>query len=189
MQGGARRPATQAATRASHSLGDHRASGLHRSGAIRAAMGGAGWAKVPRQRTFGPALRWCSGGEMAAWAIDAFLALGGAMDAVPLPDGELAGPEPLTEDEVARYVVAAAVWAPSVHNTQPWRFTVRGQQISLYIDADWLASRLHPDPAQRRRLPAAGAPVRGSHPGGRQRAPPARRRLVRKRRRRHRCQC
>ena len=41
------------------------------------------------------------------------------MDAVPLPDGEPAGPEPLTEDEVARYVVAAAVWAPSVHNTQP----------------------------------------------------------------------
>ena len=32
--------------------------------------------------------------------------------------------------------MAAAVWAPSVHNTQPWRFTVRGQQISLYADAE-----------------------------------------------------
>ena len=73
---------------------------------------------------------------MAAWAMNAFVALGGAMDAVPLPDGELAGPEPLTEDEVARYVVAAAVWAPSVHNTQPWRFTARGQQISLCADAE-----------------------------------------------------
>ena len=58
------------------------------------------------------------------------------MDAVPLPDGEPAGPEPLTEDEVARYVVAAAVWAPSVHNTQPWRFTARRQQVSLCGDAE-----------------------------------------------------
>ena len=58
------------------------------------------------------------------------------MDAVPLPDGEPAGPETLTEDEVAKYVVAAAVWAPSVHNTQPWRFTARGQQISLCADAE-----------------------------------------------------
>jgi len=58
------------------------------------------------------------------------------MDAMPLPDGEPAGPEPLTVDEVARYVVAAAVCAPSVHNTQPWRFTARGQQISLCADAE-----------------------------------------------------
>jgi len=72
---------------------------------------------------------------MAAWAITAFLAPGGAVDAVPLSDRELAGSGPLTEDEVARYVVAAAVWAPSVHNTQPWQFTVRGQQISLCADA------------------------------------------------------
>lgn len=41
---------------------------------------------------------------------------------------------PLTEEDIARYVVAVAVWAPSVHNTQPWRFTVGGQQISLHAD-------------------------------------------------------
>ena len=58
-----------------------------------------------------------------------------AVGAVPPPDGRTAGPEPLTAGEVARYAVAAAVWAPSVHNTQPWRFTVSGQQISLHADA------------------------------------------------------
>lgn len=41
------------------------------------------------------------------------------MGAVPLPDGEPASPEPLTAEEITGYVVAAAVWAPSVHNTQP----------------------------------------------------------------------
>ena len=42
----------------------------------------------------------------------------------------------MTAEEVASYVVAQAVWAPSVHNTQPWRFTVDGgQQLSLHADA------------------------------------------------------
>jgi hypothetical protein len=44
--------------------------------------------------------------------------------------------EQMTAEEIARYVVAKAVWAPSVHNTQPWRFTSSGQQISLHADVD-----------------------------------------------------
>lgn len=43
---------------------------------------------------------------------------------------------PVTAEEIARYVVTEAVWAPSVHNTQPWRFVADGQQISLYADVD-----------------------------------------------------
>ncbi|HEY6311614.1 MAG TPA: hypothetical protein VIY52_12540 [Streptosporangiaceae bacterium] len=42
--------------------------------------------------------------------------------------------EPMTAEQIARYVVAKAVWAPSVHNTQPWWFTADGQQVSLYAD-------------------------------------------------------
>ena len=56
------------------------------------------------------------------------------MGAGRLPEGQPAGPAPLAAAEVARYVAAAAVWAPSVHNTQPWRFTAAGQQISVYAD-------------------------------------------------------
>jgi len=40
----------------------------------------------------------------------------------------------LSASEVAQYVVGAAVWAPSVHNTQPWWFGVRGREISLHAD-------------------------------------------------------
>lgn len=56
--------------------------------------------------------------------------------------------EPLTTVEAIQHVVAEAVWAPPVHNTQPWRFAGAGQEISLYADAD-------------RRLPV-------SDPGGRE---------------------
>ena len=53
--------------------------------------------------------------------------------------------EHITAEEVARYVVAYAVWAPSVHNTQPWRFTSSGQQISLHADADRRLAVADPD--------------------------------------------
>src|SRR5271169_5461257 len=53
--------------------------------------------------------------------------------------------EPVTADEIARYVVSQAVWAPSVHNTQPWRFIADGQQISLHADVDRRLTVADPD--------------------------------------------
>jgi hypothetical protein len=52
---------------------------------------------------------------------------------------------PTSTEEIGAYVVADAVWAPSVHNTQPWRFTVGGQQISLHADASRCLAVADPD--------------------------------------------
>jgi hypothetical protein len=77
------------------------------------------------------------------------------MAAMPAADGQPARLAPLTSREVAEYVVTAAVWAPSVHNTQPWRFTADGQRISLRADA---RRQLHvADPDGREMMISCGA--------------------------------
>jgi hypothetical protein len=62
---------------------------------------------------------------------------------------------PHTADEVATYVVGAAVWAPSVHNTQPWLFTATGSELTLRADV----IRLLPvaDPCGRELMISCGA--------------------------------
>jgi len=52
-------------------------------------------------------------------------------------------------------VAAAAVWAPSAHNTQPWRFSARGQQISLHADAS--RQLMVADPGGREMMISCGA--------------------------------
>ncbi len=41
--------------------------------------------------------------------------------------------------------MSEAVWAPSVHNTQPWRFTAGAQEISVYADAGRALTVTDPD--------------------------------------------
>ncbi|MFA1547934.1 Acg family FMN-binding oxidoreductase [Actinomadura chokoriensis] len=58
--------------------------------------------------------------------------------------GNAAGPSEQVSADV-REAVEDAVWAPSVHNTQPWRFGVRGARISLSADIDRRLDVADPD--------------------------------------------
>src|ERR1700739_526878 len=73
---------------------------------------------------------------------------------VPLSETPAGPPLPTAED-IARYVVATAVWAPSVHNTQPWRFSADGQEICLH--ADPVRQLAVADPDGREMLISCGA--------------------------------
>ncbi len=63
-----------------------------------------------------------------------------------------------TMAEQAGYLVGVAARAPSVHNTQPWRFTVSGDVIELDADA---SRRLLCDPDGREMLISCGAALYG----------------------------
>src|SRR5215471_7244646 len=56
------------------------------------------------------------------------------------------------------YLIEVAARAPSVHNTQPWRFQVGERAIELYADA---RRQLHEDPAGREMLISCGAALYG----------------------------
>jgi hypothetical protein len=85
---------------------------------------------------------------------------------VPLAEARATGRESraapgvltLTPDESAA-VVAMAARAPSLHNTQPWQFRVRGNAIELLADPDrWLR---HLDPLARELMISCGAALFG----------------------------
>jgi hypothetical protein len=73
------------------------------------------------------------------------------MNVLPLPAERIAEPA----EEMARYVVGAAMWAPSVHDTQPWWFTANGPEISLHADAD--RQLIVADPGGREMIISCGA--------------------------------
>jgi hypothetical protein len=73
---------------------------------------------------------------------DLLKAHGGAMSA------DVVAFEPGSMDWAA--VVADAVAAPSVHNTQPWRFVARPDAVELYLDATRVLPVADPDGRQAR---------------------------------------
>jgi len=58
----------------------------------------------------------------------------------------------------AGYLIEVAARAPSVHNTQPWRFAVTGQAVELYADAE---RQLLEDPSGREMIISCGAALFG----------------------------
>ena len=58
----------------------------------------------------------------------------------------------------ADYLIGVAGRAPSLHNTQPWHFTVNDDAIELYADA---SRRLHVDPDGREMIISCGAALYG----------------------------
>ena len=64
---------------------------------------------------------------------------------------------PLSAGQV-NYLIATAARAPSVHNTQPWRFKAAQDAIELYADQ---RRKLHLDPIGREMLISCGAALFG----------------------------
>jgi hypothetical protein len=64
-------------------------------------------------------------------------------------------PEISSSIDVARYVTGSAIWAPSVHNTQPWWFVIHRNEIELH--ADRRRQLCVADPAGREMLISCGA--------------------------------
>jgi nitroreductase len=62
---------------------------------------------------------------------------------------------PHTAEQVTAYVVATAVWAPSVHNTQPWQFIADGAEITLRADVGRQLAVA--DPSGREMMMSCGA--------------------------------
>jgi hypothetical protein len=58
----------------------------------------------------------------------------------------------------AQYLIATAARAPSVHNTQPWRFLVSERAVELWCDP---RRKLHTDPIGRQMLISCGAALFG----------------------------
>ena len=61
----------------------------------------------------------------------------------------------MTDNPPTRDIVELACRAPSVHNTQPWKWRVRGADVDLY--ADYARQLVYADPARRDLMVSCGA--------------------------------
>ena len=77
-------------------------------------------------------------------------------EAGPRPDSDR--PAVLIQPDQVSRLVATAARAPSVHNTQPWRFLAREYAIELHADA---SRRLHADRGGREMLISCGGALFG----------------------------
>jgi len=66
------------------------------------------------------------------------------MNAFQAPSGELPA-QASSPEEIARFVVEAAVHAPSVNNTQPWWFSTGDREISVHADVERRLNIADPD--------------------------------------------
>lgn len=76
----------------------------------------------------------------------------------PEPRAQLSASRRLSLEDIAG-VVAMAGRAPSVHNTQPWRFRACGNVVELYADENRQLRQI--DPARREMLISCGAALFG----------------------------
>jgi hypothetical protein len=75
-------------------------------------------------------------------------------------------PLPVLDPAQMAVVVATAARAPSVHNTQPWRFRIAGHVIELHADPARMLTQI--DPAGREMMISCGAALFGLRLGLRQ---------------------
>ena len=68
----------------------------------------------------------------------------------PVVPPEAAPPAGALPDALVRWIVDVAIRAPSVHNTQPWRFTCDGKRLELWADLERRLHVLDPDGRQLR---------------------------------------
>jgi hypothetical protein len=59
------------------------------------------------------------------------------------------------EEKITRSLVDAAMWAPSLHDTQPWRFETGGSSVTMHAESDRRLETV--DPCGREMLISCGA--------------------------------
>ena len=123
-------------------------SGMAATEALRILLKRGGIKPVPYYFQFDPYLQRYRKGYMRGgnrnpiqqikmkWVKTSLLRKKGAGTTVPpeFPKAEVTGKT--VPEEVIRYIIKAGIQAPSGDNAQPWKFSIKGNHIFLYLDRD-----------------------------------------------------